>query len=258
VRIAALALAAVPLALAAAKPLMLAAAQPPAHAADSTAIASFSAAAPGAALPAPWRELVLARVTPPHFALVDDAGTTVLRVTAESAAGAVGHALRVDVAGAQQLAWRWKVDRVVEHADLATKRGDDFAARVYVFFDVPPEELAVGERIELAVARWLYGPDLPSAALCYVWDNRHPPGTSAWSAYTDRVRIVVLESGSTRAGEWVAERRDLAADYHAAFGAAARVPPVSGIAAGNDTDQTGETVTAWFGDFHIGTPEGAR
>jgi hypothetical protein len=26
---------------------------------------------------------------------------------------------------------------------------------------------------------------------------------------------------------------------------------MNGIAAGNDTDQTGERVTAWFGDFRI-------
>jgi hypothetical protein len=26
---------------------------------------------------------------------------------------------------------------------------------------------------------------------------------------------------------------------------------VTGIAAGNDTDQTAETVTAWFGDFRL-------
>lgn len=234
---------------AAAAPVVLAAG-------GALAIAPFSAAAPGGTLPAPWRELLLARVKPPRFALVDDGGTTVLRVTSEAAAGAVGHALRIEAAARPALAWRWKVDRVVEHADLATRQGDDFAARVYVFFDVPPDDIPLGERIGLALARWFYGPDLPSAAICYVWDNRHPVGTSAWSAYTRRVRVVVLESGGGRAGQWVEERRDLAADYRAAFGAQAKVPPVSGVAAGNDTDQTGESASAWFGDLRI--EEGAR
>ncbi len=245
-RAAALALAAAPFALAAA---------PVALAPGTSAIVPFSPAAPGSPLPAPWRELVLARVKPPRFALVDDGGTTVLRVTSDGAAGAVGHPLRVDT-GARRpaLGWRWKVDRVVGRADLATRRGDDFAARVYVFFDLPPEAVPLGDRIALAVARWLYGADLPAAALCYVWDNTHPVGTMVPSAYTDRVRVVVLESGGARAGEWVEERRDLAADYRAAFGAGAKVPPVSGIAAGNDTDQTGETASAWFGDFRIEEP----
>jgi hypothetical protein len=105
--------------------------------------------------------------------------------------------------------------------------------------------------VKLALARLLYGEALPAAALCYVWDNRHPAGTSAWSAYTDRVRVVVLESGAARVGEWVEERRDVAADYRAAFGANAPLHEVSGVAAGNDTDQTGESASAWFGDFRF-------
>jgi hypothetical protein len=50
------------------------------------------------------------------------------------------------------------------------------------------------------------------------------------------------------------ERRDLEADFRAAFGSreGKAPPPVTGIAAGNDTDQTGESVTAWFGDFLLG------
>lgn len=238
--------------------LALAAAAPAVLGADPSAVAAFSQATPGATAPAPWRELTLAHVKAPRFELVDDGGTTVLRVTSAGAAGTLAHPLHIDAARRPLLAWRWKVDRVVEHADLATKRGDDFAARVYVFFEVPPSELPLGARIKLALARLVYGNALPSAALCYVWDNRHPAGTSAWSAYTDRVRLVVLESGAARAGQWVEEKRDVASDYRAAFGARSGLPPVSGIAAGNDTDQTGESASAWFGDFRFAPAEGAR
>jgi hypothetical protein len=48
------------------------------------------------------------------------------------------------------------------------------------------------------------------------------------------------------------------ADYRAAFGAGAPLHDISGIAAGNDTDQTHESATAWFGDFRIETAGGAR
>jgi hypothetical protein len=68
----------------------------------------------------------------------------------------------------------------------------------------------------------------------------------------------VLESGAEHAGQWRDERRDVAADYRAAFGAQGKLPPVSGVAAGNDTDQTRERVDAWFGDFSLGPGEGAR
>jgi len=105
--------------------------------------------------------------------------------------------------------------------------------------------------MKIFIARSLYGATVPTAALCYVWDNRHAPGTTRWNPYTDRVRTVVLRSGAP--GAWASESRDLEADFREAFGAGwkAAVPAVTGIAAGNDTDQTGERVTAWFGDFRL-------
>jgi len=213
--------------------------------------AAFSRSAPGAALPAPWRPLTLPRLNAPEVALVDDGGVTVLRSRAAAAAGTVAQDLDADPAVRPVLAWRWKVDRVVAGADLARKSGDDFAARVYVFFDVPVETLPWTARARALVARAVWGEKLPTAAICYVWDNRHPPGISAWNPYTDRVRTVVLRSGAP--GAWAEESRDLAADFRAAFGAqwSGPVPRVTGIAIGNDTDQTGETVTAWFGDFRL-------
>lgn len=214
-------------------------------------IAPFSAMPPGPALPRGWLPLNLPRVPAPEVAIVEDAGTAVLRSRAAAAAGTVSFALDAVPAERPILAWRWKVDRVVARANLAEKGGDDFAARVYVFFDVPVESLGLAARVKAVLARAVWGEKLPTAALCYVWDNRHPPGTSAWNPYTDRVRTVVLRSGA--AGDWAPEARDLEADFRAAFGSqwSGPVPRVTGIAAGNDTDQTGETATAWFGDFHL-------
>jgi hypothetical protein len=223
-----------------------------AQAAPGTDITPFSAARPGGTLPAGWRPLVLPRVTAPEVALVEDSGVTVLRSKAKAAAGTVAFTLDAAPGERPMLAWRWKVDRVVERANLAEKAGDDFAARVYVFFDVPVEALPVGARVKALIARAVWGEKLPTAALCYVWDNRHAPGTSGWNPYTERVRTVVLRSGSP--GSWAAETRDLDADFRAAFGSqwALPTPRVTGIAIGNDTDQTGESVTAWFGDFTLG------
>ena len=65
--------------------------------------------------------------------------------------------------------------------------------------------------------------------------------------------MVVLESGNARAGSWVAESRDVEADFRAAFGLPekAAVPAIDGVALSADTDQTGESVTAWFGDVRL-------
>jgi hypothetical protein len=217
----------------------------------AAAIAPFSSMPPGPDLPAGWSLVTLPGITPPSIALVEDSGATVLRVRSIAAAGSAAHRLAADPARTPLLSWRWKVDRIVAKADLARKAGDDFAARVYVSFDAPPEGLTLVQRARIRIAKLLYGADLPAAALCYVWDNIHAPGTTAWNPYSDRVRMVVLRSGGAEAGHWKSESRDVAADYRAAFGAGGTVPPISGIAASADTDQTGESVTAWFGDFRL-------
>lgn len=143
---------------------------------------------------------------------------------------------------------------VLAKADLARKDGDDYAARVYATFDAPPDSLSLAARARMKLAKLLYGADLPAAALCYVWDNTHAPGTMAWNSHSSRVRMIVLRSGDAQAGQWMPESRDVAADYRAAFGSGAPVPPISGVAASADTDQTGESVTAWFGDFRLEAP----
>jgi hypothetical protein len=220
-------------------------------AAATAAIAPFSGASPGAGYPAGWREITLPRVKAADIALVNDGGATVLRIRADAAASSLAYRVNARTEPSR-LAWRWKIDHVVRGGDLARKQGDDYAARVFVTFDLPLEALPLLTRLRFRLARLLFGAELPTAALCYVWDNRHAPGTTAWNAYSDQVRMVVLQSGEQRAGQWIEESRDVAADFAAAFGSRTRrAPVVTGVALSADTDQTGETVTAWFGDVTL-------
>jgi hypothetical protein len=214
------------------------------------AIAPFAAAGPGAELAAPWRARFLPGIPHADVRLVEDAGARVLRIRAEGAAGSAIHPLAADPAATPRLSWRWKVDRALGKAEWGTRAGDDFAARVYVAFDLPAGRLTLLERAKLALARIVHGDDVPAAALCYVWASGVAPGTSAWNPYASRVRMVALESGNERAGTWVEESRDVAADFRAAFGEGA-VPRLTGVAASTDTDQTLEAATAWFADFRL-------
>jgi hypothetical protein len=216
------------------------------------ALAPFSASQADGPLPAGWRVVPIPKADRAAVALVRDGASTVLRIDANGAAISVASRVREPAEG-MRLHWRWRVDRAVESANLETRAGDDYAARIYVTFDVPLDRLPFAARTRLRLARLFFGAALPTAAICYVWDNRHPVGTQAWNAYSDHVRMVVVESGAARAGEWVDETRDLEADYQAAFAARwpGSVPPVDGVAVSSDTDQTGEHVTAWFGDVRL-------
>jgi hypothetical protein len=210
--------------------------------------AAFSAASPGTTLPAGWIAL-----EPPNiqmrtrYSLVDDDGVTVVR--ADSVAGASGLSRQMHVSPVEYpwLNWRWKINNLIEQADLRTKAGDDFPARLYVMFDYPLEKLSFFERSKLQLARALFDPGLPAATLCYVWDNKTPVGTITSSAYTSRVKLIVVESGAARVKQWVEFERNIARDFEAAFGDTA--PTVSAIAIVTDTDNTGAAATTFFGDI---------
>ena len=137
---------------------------------------------------------------------------------------------------------------------MTTKTHEDFAARVYVFFDVPHEALPFAVRAKLSVGALVYGAELPTATICYVWDNKHPVGMHIPSPFTETVHTWVVQSGNGEARQWAAKSRDLEVDFRAAFGGFWKgpVPRVTGIAVGMDTDQTRESVTAFFGDFELG------
>jgi hypothetical protein len=226
------------------------------HCADS-AITPFSAGSPGA-FPPPWRIVMLPKPKrPTQYALVADEGTIVLRAEARASMASLVHPLRLDPIPLPFISWRWKISNTLDKADLKTKSGDDFPARVYVLFDYDVGKLPLLQRIKIFLARKLYGREVPAAALCYVWDGKAAVDTSAWSPYTDRVRVIVVESGAANIKRWREERRDLVADFRAAFGE--EPPAVTGVAVASDTDNTGESVTAWFGDIKLLSREqGAR
>lgn len=207
----------------------------------------FSKLAPGQAMPKEFRVVAYPNVKPNQFALVLDEGKTVLKVNSSNSAGAM--AMPVALLGTQTsttLQWRWKVDRVLEKADMDDKLHDDHSARLYVFFDVPLESLSFTDRTKIKLARSISGVDVPTAALIYVWDNKHRVGYTARSPFTRQLRKIVLQSGPSAVGQWRVEARDVAADFKEAFGFDA--PAILGISVGNDTDNTDDRVTTWFGD----------
>lgn len=211
----------------------------------------FSAGRAGGPLPAsiePWAFADQPRHT--RYSLVEDEGRVVLRAQAEASTSGLVRPIRVSPRTHPILVWRWKAANLVQHGDLAKKEGDDFALRVYVTFDVDPDTLPAGDRLKLSFARMLYGDRVPRAALCYVWDARAPRGMMRPNPYSDRVRMIVAESGTEHVGRWVQNERNVMEDYRLAFGTTT-VPDVNGVIVSTDTDNTGETVEAYYGDIEF-------
>ena len=195
--------------------------------------------------PAPWRLALLPRQTKPvtEFSVVDLDGQRVLRVAASRSYGKLLHPIDMPTdARARTLAWDWRVDRAPD-ADLRQRAGDDVAVRVCAFFDWPIERLSLLDRTRLVAAEALAGQDLPTAAICWVWDQALPSGTVMPNAFTRRLRMIVVdgEGGATKA--WRRHTRDLHADFRTAFADEWRdgdqLPPVRAVVIGSDTDNTG-------------------
>lgn len=200
--------------------------------------------------PPPWRIVRIGNKAPPtryRVARID--GVTAIEGVADKSMALLARPLTVDLAATPILCWRWRIDAPVAAANLRTKSGDDYAARVYVAFDIPDAAMNGGTRFKLRIARRLFGAAVPDAAINYVWDNRNPVGTSVKSAFTDRAHLIVAETGAERAGRWVSERADVAADFASAFGKVPHQP--TQIAVAVDTDNTRSLARGAFADLHF-------
>ena len=203
---------------------------------------------PGAP-PAPWRPVKLSSERPTTYRVAFVAGKPAVEAIVDDSMSLLVRPLKIDLARTPVLCWRWYVDGPVQKADMTRKSGDDYAARVYVAFDVLDSALSSSTKLKLRMARSLFGTAIPDAAVVYVWDNRHAIGTARKSSYTDRSQLIVAESGAKRARAWVTERADIASDFAKAFPKQPGYPVQLAVAA--DGDNTNSKGRAAFADIHF-------
>jgi Protein of unknown function (DUF3047) len=204
--------------------------------------------APGA-VASPWAMVKLKGEKPTSYRVAIVAGRTALEARVDDSMSLMARPISVDLAQRPVLCWRWYVDGPVQNADMTRRSGDDYAARVYIAFDMPDSELSGSTRFKLKIARSMFGRSIPDAALVYVWDNSHPVGTARRSSYTDRSQLVVADSGAGKARTWVSKRADVASDFARAFGNKPGTPVQ--IAVASDGDNTNSKGRAAFADIHF-------
>ena len=197
----------------------------------------------------PWQEIRINKTVPPNrFELRVWDSANAVEVISNASMSLLGRTIDVDLERTPLLCWRWRVDTVLKTADMAQRSGDDYAARLYVSLSLPEDEKGFFLKSQLALARTIWGHQVPDAAINYVWDNRYAQGTIRPNAYTDRTTMVVLQSGYDRIGRWVNETRHLRNDMKSLYSPRATITQ---IAIGSDTDNTGEATRAGFADMHF-------
>jgi Protein of unknown function (DUF3047) len=188
----------------------------------------------------PWHVVGLPKQTKPftQFRVVSRDGARVLEVEAKLSYGNLVHELPASSKG-NRLSWRWRVERGIAAGDPTTRSGDDHPIAVCAMFDVPLASLPFVERQMLRAARSMSNDDVPTATLCYTWDERLAPGTAIESPFTRRVRYLVLRGQGDAQREWRREERDLRADFQRLFGEEAKgSPPLQAVAVAGDADNT--------------------
>ena len=188
-----------------------------------------------------------------RYQLTDDNGEQVVMATTDNSASGLIARVSVEPGDSLILRWRWKVSNVYEQGNARRKEGDDYAARIYVAFEFEPDEAGFFERAKRKTVEVVFGEELPGNALNYIWANRLPVGEIIANPFTDTTMMVAVNSGTTNTGEWVTVERDIVADYRKAFG---REPPkLVGVAIMSDSDNTGASATAWYGDVSLVKPD---
>lgn len=202
-------------------------------------------------LPPGWRPFEFKGVRRrTEYGLVRDSEGWVVRAVSEASASGLIYPLEVDLREYPILRWRWKVENVIEKGDVTKRRGDDYPARIYVAFQYDPAKLSIAQRLLHQTARVLYG-DIPGQVLNYIWGNREPRNKvfANPSPFTDFSRLLVCRSRADPLGTWFEEERNLYSDYQLAFGA--EPPLLIGIGIMTDTDNTGDSATAYYGDITL-------
>jgi hypothetical protein len=162
------------------------------------------------------------------YALEDGA----LKAHSVKAASGKVRKISVDTRKYPRLTWSWRIDHTLKGEDIKSKKGNDFAARVYVVF---PRTFFWRMR-----------------AINYVWAAKMPKGSEAQSPHAKNSVIVAVESGDEKAGKWVSEERNIYEDYKRIFGE--EPPLLGGVAIMTDTDDTQDEATAWYGDITLHAP----
>lgn len=208
---------------------------------------SFAAGLTPGGTPIGWKQQRIAGRT--RFSIAKEGADSVLRVEATDGATGLFKAFRADPNQYPIVAWRWKIDRPLAGADERKKAADDCAARVFVIFKDDLPGASRFARLKQRLASRVSSAVPPGVAICYVWANRLNKDEVIESPYTDWVRVVAVESGAERAGQWVAEERNVFDDFKKFFGN----PPkqIIGIAVMTDSDNTHQPAVAFYNDIRF-------
>jgi hypothetical protein len=159
-----------------------------------------------------------------QYEIVDVDGTRVLKASTNGTASILYKEKKINLTKTPTISWSWKIDGIYDDIEEQTSQGDDFPARLYVVSKtgrLPWQTLAIN----------------------YVWSSNQDIGKSWPNPFTKKAKMVVVQTGNFKAGQWVTQSRNIATDFKTLFGR--DVTSIDGYAVMVDGDN------AWFADINF-------
>jgi hypothetical protein len=203
---------------------------------------------------ADWHELPLPGKIATRYTLMSEQGRQVVHAQSDASASMLRRTVRVAANSLGAVKFSWLVAELIESADLTDRHADDSPVRLILAFDGDHGRLSLRNRLMFDLAHAVSGEVPPYATLMYVWDNSAPTESIIHSGRTDRIRNIVLESGTGNLGVWRHYERDVAADFRRTFGE--DPGPLIAVGLMTDSDNTRSRASAWYGEVRLLGPDG--
>ncbi len=163
-----------------------------------------------------------------RYEIVEIDGTRVLKASTEGAASILYKEQTISLITEPVIRWSWKIEKVYEDIDESSRGGDDFPARLYVV-------------VQTGMLPW------QTLALNYVWSSNQDVGESWPNPFTQKAMMVAVQSGNSKAGQWVTQSRNIVEDFETHFGV--KIDKINGYAVMVDGDNSNKDGTAWYADI---------
>jgi len=153
-----------------------------------------------------------------------------LKAIADNAASGLGKEIKIDLNKTPFINITWKIEKDIPGIDETTKKGHDFAARVFVIKKTGATPLS-------------------NRAINYVFSSNQDVGSNFRSPYTKKSMDNVLATTKTNLNEWVTVKANVKEDFKKFHNL--DVNELDGIAIMSDTDNSKQKSITYYQNIYF-------
>ena len=153
-----------------------------------------------------------------------------LKAIADNAASGLGKEIKIDLNKTPFINITWKIEKDISGIDETTKKGHDFAARVFVIKKTGATPLS-------------------NRAINYVFSSNQEVGSNSPSPYTKKSIDNVLATTKTKLNEWVTVKANVKEDFKKFHNL--DVNELDGIAIMSDTDNSKKKSITYYQNIYF-------